>query len=275
MTTPPPVAAACPVCGSSPMSQAGALHGLPLLHCHPCGHDCLWTAGADLSAFYDTHYAGFREDPVFHARVREVLRDDIAPLVPRRARVLDVGCGNGEFLLAAKEQGHDVFGLDFAPAAAEACARRGVPAVAADFLTHDFGARAPFDLVTMWDVCEHLDRPFDFMSRARELLAPGGWLVLKVPCFTPRSLWIASHVPRVAGALLGSPSHIQYFRADTLVTLLRRAGYPLIYATRLAPMRSHRPTKSPVALAKRGLVQGLAGLSGNANTLVRAQAPLG
>lgn len=273
MSTSSPIAA-CPVCGSSPMSRAGALHGIPLLHCPPCGHDCLWTVDVDLSVFYDTHYFGFREDPVFHARVREVLDVEIAPLIPPRARVLDVGCGNGEFLLAAQERGHDVFGLDFAEAAAEACGRRGVPAVAADFLTHDFGARAPFDLVTMWDVCEHLDRPFDFVARARQVLRPGGWLLLKVPCFTPRTMWIASRVPRLAGALLGSPSHVQYFRPDTLVALLRRAGYPLIYTTRLPPMRSHRATTSPVALAKRGFVQAVAAAAGNANTLVRARAPL-
>jgi 2-polyprenyl-3-methyl-5-hydroxy-6-metoxy-1,4-benzoquinol methylase len=265
--------AACPVCGASPMTRTGSLHGLPLLHCPACGHDCLWTTGVDLSAFYSTHYAGFREDPVFQRRVREVLATSIAELVPPRARVLDVGCGNGEFLLAAQELGHDVYGLDFSPAAAEACARRGVPAGAGDFLTHNFGLRAPFDLVTLWDVCEHLERPLDFAARACEVLAPGGWLVLKVPCFPPRAIRIAARVPRVAGALLGSPAHIQFFRAATLTHLLRRAGFRLVQVQPIPPMRSLEATTSPVKLAKRRLLHHLARVAGNESVLVSAQTP--
>lgn len=268
---PGPGAAECPVCGSSPMSQRAALHGFPLLSCAACGHHCLWTVGADLSAFYDTHYAGFRKDPVFDTRVREVMRTTLAPLLPARARVLDVGCGNGEFLQAARESGHDVFGIDFSKAAADACEERGIAAVAADFLTYDFGARAPFDLVTLWDVCEHLERPLDFARRAREILAPGGWLVLKVPCFTPRAMWMASHLPRVAGPLLGSPSHIQYFRPEGLTEMLRRAGFRLIQVEKVPGMRSRRATTNPLKLAKVRLVLGLGRFAGNANTLVRAQ----
>ena len=183
----------------------------------------------------------------------------------------DAQTGNGEFLAAAREAGHDVFGIDFSKAAAEACARRGIDAVAADFLTHDFGPRAPRDLVTLWDVCEHLERPFAFVRRAREVLAPGGWLVLKVPCFTPRGMWIASHVPRVAGALLGSPSHIQYFRPEGLTLMLRRAGFRLVQVQETAPMRGQGATTSPPALAKRRLLHELGRFARNANTLVRAQ----
>lgn len=267
--------AECPVCGSRALSRRAVLHGLPLLSCPACGHDCLWTVGVDLSAFYDTHYAGFRQDPVFARRVREVLAKDLAALLPARARVLDVGCGNGEFLDAARELGHQVFGLDFSPAAAEACAARGIEAAAGDFLTFDFGARAPFDLITLWDVCEHLDRPLAFMARARELLSPGGWLALKVPCFPPRAIEMVTRVPRIAGALLGSPSHVQYFRPETLTHLLRRAGYRLIQVEPLAPMRSVTPAKNPIKLMKRGLISGLARVAGNGSVLVRAQAAEG
>ncbi|MEZ4309222.1 MAG: class I SAM-dependent methyltransferase, partial [Polyangiaceae bacterium] len=171
----------------------------------------------------------------------------------------------------AQERGHKVLGVDFSQAAADACARRGIPARAVDVLTHDFAGDAPFDLITLWDVCEHLDHPFELLARTRSLLAPGGLLVLKVPCFPPRAIRIATTVPRLAGGLLGSPSHIQYFRPQTLTTLLRRAGFPLIQAEPLPPMRSDRPRSSPVALAKRRLLRTLTRLSGASNTLVRAR----
>lgn len=262
----------CPVCGALPMRQIAALHGFPLMVCPDCDHHCLSTEGADLASFYGDHYTGFRADPVQNARIREVLTTSIAPLLPPRARVLDVGCGNGEFLVAARERGHDVFGLDFSQAAADACQKRGVPAAAGNLLSHDFGARAPFDLVTMWDVLEHLPRPLDFLQRARSLLAPGGWLVLKVPCFARRGRWLAAHVPRTAGALLGSPSHVQFFHPAGLTRLLRRAGFESIYAERLAPMHGPHRTMNPLKLAKHRLIRDLCRFAGNRNLLVRAQA---
>ncbi|MBK8258459.1 MAG: class I SAM-dependent methyltransferase [Polyangiaceae bacterium] len=245
---------------------------MPLLRCVACGHSYLSTVGVDLSHLYDTHYTGFREDPTFQRRVREVLEDAVSPHIPAKARVLDVGCGNGEFLAAAAELGHTVFGLDFSEAAAEACLKRGVLAVAGDFLKYDFGDRAPFDLITLWDVVEHLDHPFEVMVRARELLAPGGCLLLKVPCFTERGVWIAAHVPRVAGALLGAPSHIQYFNPRGLRRLLSRAGFASVHTEKLAAMRSLSPPKNPIGAAKRKFIAELGKFAGNENTLVLARA---
>lgn len=276
----------CPVCDAGALSRTGTLYGSPLLRCPACGHDCLWTEGKDLSDLYDTHYFGYREDPVFNRRVREVLASSITPYLrdARPLQVLDVGCGNGEFLQAVKDRGHHVFGMDLSPAAAEKCNARGLPAVAGDFTTWDFSetpdsagesppARAPFDLVTLWDVCEHLTHPFDFLRRAREVLAPGGVLVLKVPCPSPRAVDIAARVPRLAGVLLSAPSHIQYFHPDGFPILLRRAGFDRVDVEPIAPMRSVRPARSPLALAKRKVAQGLLAFAGISNMLVRALVP--
>lgn len=261
----------CPVCGLAPMRQTGHLASLPLMHCPSCGHDCLRTDVVDLSKFYPEHYAGFEADPVFHRRVREVLRDSIAPHLPPKARVLDVGCGNGEFLLAAKERGYEVLGIDFAQGAADACSRRGIRAVVGDFLKHDFGPDAPFDLITMWDVCEHLDHPLEFMTRARSLLSPTGMLVLKVPCFTPRSLWIASHIPKVSGPLIGTPGHVQYFRPPTLTRLLQRAGFSRVDVADVSAMRRQGTARSLVTGLKRRVIRDLTRLSGNKQALVRGR----
>ena len=56
--------------------------------------------------------------------------------------------------------------------------------------------------------------------------------------------------------------------------MLRRAGFPLIYAQPIARMRGERPRRNPLKLAKRSALGYLARFAGNMNTLVRARRPL-
>lgn len=262
---------ACAVCGAPSPRRLGTLNGLPLVRCDRCGHDALVTAGADLTALYGDHYAGFRDDAFFARRIREVVETTFVPGLPRGARVLDVGCGNGEFLVAARERGFEARGLDFSDAARDACARRGVPAERGDFLTHAFDR--PFEAITLWDVIEHLDHPHAFAVRARALLAPGGLFVLKVPCYPRGAVDLARRVPRVAGALLSAPAHVQFFRPDTVARLLRRAGFDDVRVEPIAPMRSATRTGSPWKRVKRGVILGLMRLTDVRSVLVVARAP--
>ena len=171
----------CPACASPETRKLVPLR-VPLegrsvvsthIHaCRACGHRFLRTSEDEqrqIESLYGHDYKGYVADPVFAARVRELLAACIVPRKPPPARVLDVGCGNGEFLVAAKERGYDAEGIDVSEAAAAMVRKRGVRARAADFLTADLGGA--FDVITMWDVVEHLRVPSAFLRRARALLA--------------------------------------------------------------------------------------------------------
>jgi hypothetical protein len=77
----------------------------------------------------------------------------------------------------------------------------------------------------MWDVVEHLREPASFFDRARSLLAEGGYVFAKIPGFGDLSVGLSNRWPRVAGTLLGAPSHIQFFDRDSLARLLSRTGF--------------------------------------------------
>jgi SAM-dependent methyltransferase len=174
-------------------------------------------------AVYTCDYAGYRNDPLFEQAIRSLLDREIAPRIPPGARVLDIGCGAGDFLAAATERGFRAIGIDVSQGGARLCRQKGLEALAGDFLTQDFGPE--FDAATMWDVIEHLRDPGAFFERTRDLLKQGGLFIGKVPAFGEISVELSKRIPRLAGMLLGAPDHVQYFTQESLGKLLRRTGF--------------------------------------------------
>jgi 2-polyprenyl-3-methyl-5-hydroxy-6-metoxy-1,4-benzoquinol methylase len=174
-------------------------------------------------AAYTEHYHGYREDSFQRAAFRDLLAKDIARLNLTQGTLLDVGCGNGMFLQAAKEAGFAVRGIDFSSSSAAICQKLGLDVVSGDFLTHDFGQK--FDVISMWDVLEHLTRPAAFLQRVRTLLAPHGVLLGKIPGFGSLSVNLSRLSPKVASVMLGAPDHIQYFKPRSLHALFEGSGF--------------------------------------------------
>lgn len=234
----------CPVCRGTRLRRLFSRGSWTYRACAECGHRfaAIPAAEADsLEALYQDEYAGFREDPVFQAVIRERLRADFGARLPAGGRILDVGCGNGEFMAAAREAGYRVTGTDISVPAVELCRSRGLDAVAGDFLTLPFDGE--FDAVTMWDVIEHLPDPAAFVSRARSLLRPGGYLVIKTPGVTDRMFAMVKVAPRMAASVLHE-DHIQFFTPRSFSRLGERTGFAEVDALRLGDMRGKRSVRS-------------------------------
>jgi SAM-dependent methyltransferase len=136
-------------------------------------------------------------------------------------RLLDVGCGNGQFLAAAAAAGWRATGLDFdAQAIAAARTLPGVEAEVGDLLDRRFDA-AGFDAVVLNNVIEHVPDPVAVFAECARLLRPGGRLVMVTP-----NLDALGH--RIFGRDwrgLEPPRHLFLFTARALRRFARRAGF--------------------------------------------------
>jgi len=140
-------------------------------------------------------------------------------------RLLDVGCGGGDFLLGMRERGWQVHGLDISPEAVALARQNGLDVFLGQLSEAPYQERS-FDLVTMWDVLEHLHDPAAYLAQVTRLLKPGGRFVVTLP--NPRSVDFRLFGPVWTG--LDVPRHLYVFGRSALSALFRRAGLQITSA---------------------------------------------
>jgi len=137
-------------------------------------------------------------------------------------RILDVGCHVGIFLEVAAERGWDAWGVEPSRWAAEQARRRGLNVVTGT-LAHANFPDGFFDLVTLWDVIEHLSDPKAELVEVHRVLRPGGLVCL-------HTMDIESPFARLLGHRWPwlMEMHLYYFSRPTLAALLRKTGFEVI-----------------------------------------------
>jgi SAM-dependent methyltransferase len=245
----------CLVC-DGPLAQATVVHrracGDTLVRCPTCGlllANPQWTP-AELDGLYRDEYyeeqrnfdTDFRERdrlataPLYRATVADLRRRYPALRRPD-VRLLDYGSGVGFFLLACREVGWQVRGLDFSEVAVRYGRERlGLELEARPDETLAALPSASFDVVTAWQVLEHLRRPGDTLRELVRVLRPGGYLCAAVP-----------HTGALGYRLRGgrwfnvvNPTHLCFFDRTTLTRLYARAGLvsierPVLWGGRTTP----------------------------------------
>jgi SAM-dependent methyltransferase len=192
----------------------------PIWRCTACGMLSQWPtpSGAELLASYRAV-----EDPVYEAEKDNryfTFRRVVRRLGPGGGqRLLDVGAYCGYFLDVAREHGYQPEGMELSRWAAERARALGFP-VHSDTLTDLAERHARYDVVTMWDVIEHMGDPRAELEAVFTLLAPGGRLYLST-----------IDAGSLTARLLGSrwpwlmDMHLHYFTHQTVTALLREAGF--------------------------------------------------
>ena len=101
----------CPACATPHQGGASGY----VTYCSACGHRWREIDEIVYEEIVDNHYqedyAGYVDDNKFEATAKRLIAEQIVPRVPPPAKLLDVGCGGGDFLRAAYNAGHEVNGI--------------------------------------------------------------------------------------------------------------------------------------------------------------------
>jgi 2-polyprenyl-3-methyl-5-hydroxy-6-metoxy-1,4-benzoquinol methylase len=179
--------------------------------------------------------------------------DSIKSLNKPDAKILDIGCGNGNISLALGSLGFNVTGVDIDPSSIEKARRLNkFPNVKFDVLdANAFDVTDEFDAIVCSEVLEHLEDPSDLVQSIFQILKKEGVLVATVPNgWGPREVFITKpmqwlHKNKIDGAMLkfkkilgysnhtqqsSNPdlTHVQFFSAGKFRSILEDSGFKQI-----------------------------------------------
>lgn len=153
-----------------------------------------------------------------YSRLKNILK-----LKPNAKNVLDVGCANGSFLKICKRVGLDVYGTEISENAVEYCKK--TLKTQNIFLGDVNGVRnvKKIDVITLWDVFEHLRKPGEYLEHIYKILNSDGLLVIQ-------TMDIASWSYKISKKNWGyfGDQHLFYFSKKTLSRLLGKHGFKIV-----------------------------------------------
>lgn len=212
----------CRLCGAEGMFDTylvkemlqGSHEEFEYFVCTEC--NCLQIAEIpqDLGKYYGRNYYSFdqEEAPDFHYET----------LVERRDKILDVGCGSGEWLFENARAGYtNLYGCD---PFLERDLHYGDRVHIRNCSIHEIEGDDSFDIIRMGDSFEHMTDPLEVLLSAARLLKSGGWLAMDIPVF-----------PNAAFDIFGAywfqidaPRHIFLHSKESLEYLEKHSGLKIM-----------------------------------------------
>lgn len=181
-------------------------------------------------------------------------------LDPTQVRCLDIGAGTGQFILALREAGARAWGIEPSWLRRSYAWERFALELYPELVDEAFwqsGKMGKFDLITLWDVLEHVNFPVETLQHSVRLLKPGGWLFLETPSRHSAAYRLSQCVCRLSCGRLplfltelysaGPYGHKQIFTPRQLRDLLERAELELIQEQHTYPGGGLRRDKLIVA----------------------------
>jgi SAM-dependent methyltransferase len=222
----------CLMCGCTQHQVIFKEFDVDILRCRECHHV--------FSSFpADPHYGGFWGDEVadddhsYWSKARNRMYQDFTKrfLVRRSGRLLDMGCGLGFFVKCVTGlENWEAYGCEISPAAVRYARKNlGLRNVLCGRLEDVELPQDSFDIVTMWDVIDHILYPDPLLQRCHTLLRSGGICFIRTPNVSiqlPRAR-IKKQLRglRANVSYLQARAHLHHYSMSTICRLLERSGF--------------------------------------------------
>jgi SAM-dependent methyltransferase len=199
----------------------GVKNELEIVCCRICKSlYCPYTPWYTSESYYVGYYShhGLDEPPVVAKRLSEIT----AGFAPYRQtnRLLDVGCGAGSLLQAARANGWNALGIDVSASSVDHVRKLGFEVLHGELNKVQLPGEQ-FDVITAAEIVEHLFDPVTVVTEVHRLLRPGGlfWMT------TPHCWSLGMRVLGLDWRVVSPPEHLQLFSMEGLRRLLMRAGF--------------------------------------------------
>ncbi len=270
----------CPVCDSDRIDRRYDLGEFKALRCTSC--ETAWRSNMytpeQVAAMYEDEpyeehpFFGYDSDAESLRKVPRYQRFEQALGVLDRevgvGKLLDVGCGAGTFMAIAASRGWDVYGVEMNEALCaevdKAVGTGRVTCGAFEALDPDEHA---YDVITMWDVIEHVLDPAAFIERAQRMLRPGGVIVLCTPDEESVLANTGKAILRASGGRYNYPAlalhpryHTFFFSGTSLENLFVARGMKVVESYSQAAFAAHSPLASRAQKLVISMIERAAGL---------------
>lgn len=210
----------CPLCASDALKELKGYSAAFLTRCVRCSFVFSKRKATDqeLQEHYSKYTRANAISGITIKRYRELL--DMLEPFRKTGNLLDVGCGDGHFLVVAKERGWKVHGTEYTAEAVNISEAKGIKMFLGSLPSAPFDL-AEFDVITSFEVIEHLQHPREEARAMALLLRTGGACYLTTPNFNSFSRKLMGSRWNV----IEYPEHLGYFTRSSLKSLFVDAGF--------------------------------------------------
>lgn len=212
----------CPACQAGESEAYATKDAVAIYRCRNC--HSLYATCASLS--YDGYYdAANLSVPEFVQRRYDKILGRLKSY-RRTNRLLDIGCGAGALLEAARRAGWNAYGVDLSKTSAAHVSSLGFEVFCGDVTASPYPADH-FDVVTAIELFEHVDDLLGLLTEVRRILRPGGVLWGT----TPNARGFSARLLGTDWSIVCPPEHLQLLSVRGLTQVIARAGFDRV-ATR-------------------------------------------
>ncbi len=229
----------CHICGGVAITFFCEKNSYKIYRCSSCDLRFVFPMPTDLAAIYGEDYFKNESPAQSHGygdydRDKEPMRNafiDVLKYVEKLVtgrRIFDVGAATGYFLDLAHVRGWQTFGSEISAYGAKEAQSRGHEMVYGDLPT--LSQLPAVDVVTMFDVLEHVADPRAFVTAINRMLPLGGIFVINTP--DASSTWARFLGPR--WQLIVPPEHVYYYSPNNVRMLLLECGFETVEISRMS-----------------------------------------
>lgn len=210
----------CLVCNSPSLKKIKGFRSSHLCKCLSCGF--VFAQAIPTMNELEEHYECYgRNDylsPITIKRYNDLL--DYFEQFRKTGKLLDVGCGIGYFLLEAKKRNWVVYGTEYTDKAVEICNNLGIN-MQKGVLDPSNYQPGSFDIITSFEVIEHINNPQREIDHFKQLLREGGLVYITTPNWNS----LLRYRFKSAYNVITYPEHLSYYTKSTITKLFKSNGF--------------------------------------------------